>query len=67
MRLLIAIGLVLSVSVTENLIMSEDLIVGSVAPEFSLPGSDGKTHTLSDFKNKKYVVVAWYPKALTGG
>ncbi len=44
-----------------------DLAVGDEAPEFSLEGSDGKTHTLSDFKGKQAVVVAWYPKAFTGG
>jgi peroxiredoxin Q/BCP len=29
-------------------------------------GSDGKTHTLSDLKGK-YVVLAWFPKAMTTG
>ena len=47
--------------------MAEDLKVGSVAPEFSLQGTDGKTYKLSQFKGKQFVVVAWYPKALTGG
>lgn len=41
--------------------------VGNVAPEFSLPGSDGKTHSLADFKGKEAVVLAWFPKAFTGG
>ena len=41
--------------------------VGDAAPAFSLPGSDGATHTLADFKGKKAVVVAWFPKAFTGG
>ncbi len=40
---------------------------GDPAPNFSLPGSDGKTHKLSDYKGKKAVVIAWYPKAFTGG
>ncbi len=44
-----------------------ELKVGDVAPGFSLPGSDGKTYTLKEFKNKSVVVVAWYPKAFTGG
>jgi peroxiredoxin Q/BCP len=38
-----------------------------MAPEFALPGSDGKTYHLSDFKGKRAVVVAWFPKAFTGG
>ena len=41
--------------------------VGDQAPAFELPGSDGKTYKLSDFKGKKAVVVAWFPKAFTGG
>ena len=44
-----------------------DLKKGDKAPEFELPGSDGKTYKLSDFKGKRVVVVAWYPKAKTGG
>lgn len=40
---------------------------GDKAPDFSLPGSDGKTYSLADFKGKKTVVIAWFPKAFTGG
>jgi peroxiredoxin Q/BCP len=40
---------------------------GDPAPAFSLPGSDGKSYTLADFKGKETVVVAWFPKAFTGG
>jgi len=42
------------------------LNVGDKAPDFSLPGSDGKTYTLSDLKGKT-VILAWFPKAFTGG
>lgn len=45
---------------------SADLKVGDPAPAFSLPGSDGKTHSLSDYTGKT-VVLAWFPKAFTGG
>ena len=44
-----------------------ELKVGDKAPAFELPGTDGKTYKLSQFKDKKVVVIAWYPKALTGG
>ncbi len=44
-----------------------DLSVGDPAPDFSLVGTDGKTHTLSDYKGKQAVVLAWYPKAYTSG
>ncbi len=43
-----------------------ELNPGDRAPEFSLAGSDGKTHRLSDYKGRT-VVVAWFPKAFTGG
>jgi hypothetical protein len=42
------------------------LKAGDTAPAFSLPGSDGKTHRLADYKGKT-VVLAWFPKAFTGG
>jgi peroxiredoxin Q/BCP len=44
-----------------------ELKVGDQAPDFSLPASDGKTYKLSDFKGKKAVVLAWFPKAFTSG
>jgi peroxiredoxin Q/BCP len=30
-------------------------------------GSDGKEHTLAEHLGKEAVVVAWFPKAFTGG
>ena len=43
-----------------------ELKEGDAAPNFSLPGSDGKTHKLSDYKGRA-VVIAWFPQAFTGG
>ncbi len=43
-----------------------ELKVGDPAPNFALAGSDGKTHRLSDYKGRA-VVLAWFPKAFTGG
>jgi peroxiredoxin Q/BCP len=44
-----------------------ELNVGDKAPDFKLAASDGKTYQLSDFKGKKTVVVAWFPRAFTQG
>ena len=44
-----------------------ELKVGDPAPDFSLQASDGKAYKLSDFRGKKAVVVAWFPKASTRG
>lgn len=39
---------------------------GIKAPDFTLPGSDGKDHTLSDYKGKT-VLLYFYPKDNTPG
>ncbi len=44
-----------------------DLKVGDKAPDFKLQASDGKTYSLSDFKGKQAIVIAWFPKAYTKG
>ena len=43
------------------------LKIGDMAPDFSLQGTDGKTHKLSDYRGKQAVVIAWFPKAFTQG
>jgi len=43
------------------------LEVGDPAPDFRLQASDGKEYTLSQFKGKRPVVIAFFPKAFTGG
>lgn len=40
---------------------------GDAAPDFTLLGSDGKTYTLDQFKGKRGLVLAWFPKAFTPG
>jgi peroxiredoxin Q/BCP len=44
-----------------------ELKVGDPAPPFKLQASDGKTYDLADFKGKRAVVLAWFPKAFTKG
>ncbi|MAC69319.1 MAG: hypothetical protein CMP84_03785 [Gammaproteobacteria bacterium] len=43
------------------------LEVGDKAPDFSLPASDGSNYSLSQFLGEKPVVIAFFPKAFTGG
>ena len=45
---------------------AQELGPGDPAPAFELPGSDGKTHSLADYRGRT-VVLAWFPKAFTGG
>lgn len=45
---------------------ARELSVGDVAPDFSLPGTDGKTYRLADFRGRQAVVLAWFAKAFTG-
>lgn len=40
---------------------------GDAAPAFELVGSDGESYSLAEFAGKQAVVIAWFPKAFTGG
>ena len=57
-----AVGLTAATSAQTPVELKE----GDTAPAFTLPGSDGKNHSLSDHKGKA-VVLAWFPAAFTGG
>ena len=46
--------------------LAQELKPGDAAPDFKLPGSDGKTYSLAALKGRA-VVLAWFPKAFTGG
>jgi peroxiredoxin Q/BCP len=63
MCLVVALGLLLACAAAR----AADLKPGDPAPEFSLVGSDGKTYRLADYRGKQAVVLAWFPKAFTGG
>ena len=45
---------------------AEGLAIGDVAPNFTLPGSDGNDHTLADLRGQ-HVVISFFPKASTYG
>lgn len=59
--------LILMAIFATGILGAADLKVGDAAPDFALQGSDGKTYKLSEFRGKQAVVIAWYPKAFTGG
>ena len=44
-----------------------ELSPGDRAPDFELAGSDGRLYRLRDFIGAQPVVLAWFPKAFTGG
>lgn len=71
LKTLTGILVVLVNLVTHKLVLGDsppvELRVGDMAPEFVLPGSDGKTYRLADFRGQKLVVLAWFPKAFTPG
>jgi thioredoxin-dependent peroxiredoxin len=65
-RALLTLGLAAALTIGA-MAQTTELKVGDPAPDFTLPASDGKTYTLSEFKGKQAVVLAWFPKAFTGG
>jgi thioredoxin-dependent peroxiredoxin len=44
-----------------------NLRVGDAAPDFSLPASTGGSISLSQYRGKKTVVLAFFPAAFSGG
>ena len=46
---------------------AQELNVGDAAPDFTLEGTDGKTYSLSKELKGRWLVLAWFPKAYTGG
>ena len=66
MKMFIAFCVMVGVAVGAGGAQAQGLEAGDMAPAFSLPGSDGKTHSLSDYAGRT-VVLAWFPMAFTGG
>jgi peroxiredoxin len=47
--------------------MSEPLAIGSTAPAFTAPASDGRTYALADLVKKTAVALVFYPGNNTPG
>ena len=47
--------------------MKMGLNIGGKAPDFTLKNHDGELVALSSFKEKKWAVLAFFPKAMTPG
>jgi peroxiredoxin Q/BCP len=41
--------------------------IGDPAPDFSMQGSDGNTYSLQQLVGNSGIVIAFFPKAFTGG
>ncbi len=63
----LVVALQMGAMIMANPAGAADLKPGDLAPDFTLAGSDGRTYHLADFKGKRAVVLAWFPKAFTGG
>lgn len=46
--------------------MSQPLAPGATAPDFTLPSTSGEMVTLSSFRGKRNVLLAFFPAAFTG-
>lgn len=66
MRYLMSL-LMAAVLITSSALAVELPKVGDAVPEFEMKGSDGKTYSAKDFKGKQAVIIAWFPRAFTGG
>ena len=68
MRRILQLGafLLAAISLWPTGAVAQTVTVGEMAPDFTLRASDGQTYTLSKSKGKT-VVLAWFPKAFTGG
>ena len=62
----VAVAIGLFNMATKRHVASVALKAGDPAPDFTLPGSDGRTYRLKELAGHP-VVLAWFPKAFTGG
>jgi peroxiredoxin Q/BCP len=61
------IGSLLFMLSSTALSAQQSLGVGDKVPEFKLPSADGSIWNINEFLGKKYIVVYFYPGAMTSG
>jgi peroxiredoxin Q/BCP len=66
-RLIFSSVLVLTISILSYAQTQKVLNIGDKAPVFKTLADDGKIWDVSNYIGKKYVVVYFYPAAMTGG
>ena len=72
MAALVLLGIAWSASVSARQFCApravpRTLQTGDVAPDFELPGTDGRTYRLADYRGKQAVVLAWFARASSAG
>lgn len=67
---IVALALAAVPAFAQNAPPKTSLKVGDTAPDFTITGrmnTGGKDIKLSDFRGKKFVILAFFPAAFTGG
>lgn len=68
LTLLSAVVAITLASVTSASALAEDMLpLGTKAPQFELPATGGQTISLRQFRNKKHLIVVFYPGDNTPG
>ena len=55
--ILVVVALICHAAGSAGLFAAETLEIGSAAPDFNLPGVDGKQHSLKEFRDAEILVV----------
>ena len=50
-----------------SIAVPRSLSVGDLAPDFSLPGTDGKQYSLASYRGRQAVILAWFTHAFSEG
>jgi peroxiredoxin Q/BCP len=64
-EILLTIAIMIVASLASS--AQQGLPVGNNAPEFKAPADNGSTWNINKFLGEKYIVVYFYPAAMTGG